>query len=465
MANNTRNDKHNAAFRPFGREGVTLVIEPHAAFNDGDNPLSAAHESFSRFSFALLKDGKAHVMNMRWMSDDGSTAITPNNYLAFKEMFEMVKGEHLKKLLEKNTSSSNNSNSLATTLVFKNGKYTKGKTAAQVLKDDAVNGKKYLWQQRDWLLDNLDRYPGNEEFINAIDEALSLSADELQQANGTSSYVLYSSGYRLLSKTNNKGKRFTYIGEINFYPGLDYPTEVKISNCFCETKKQGELEFPLIKTAEQGSTASISLSWNETLRMINEFNIYLEIKNSELYRQGIEISECKDIFNGVDRTEESVNTDNDSKGSNKANKQSDNANICNDASNAEKEAKSAKSEATGSTDNDNTSSNSDNTNDVLDGVFYNIKEFVPFKNMYCTTLAKLPLGELTDNTVRFNCIFPADMIEKLGKSNFEGMVEMCNNDLMSGESCRFPIKYILRNEKVQGKETCIMYVRGLTSPS
>ena len=450
MANN--NDKHFGAFRPYSRHDVTLCIEPHGVFNEGDNPLSAAHESFSRFSFALLKDGKAHLMNMRWFTDDGTEGIKPNNYLAFVNMFNLVKNEHLKKLLVAGNGSQ--AQKSCYTLVFKNGKFTKGKTAAQVLKEDS-DGRKHLEEQRKWLADNVGRYPDNERFITAIDEALALSVDELSKAASTVNYVLYSSGYRLLStKTNKSDKKLTYNGEIKFYPGIEYPTEVSISNCYCDTKKQGDLVYPDLNTAEEKSSATISLSWNETLRLLKECELYFDIKSNDLYKKGISVSEEGFASNGVNSTEKPAENDNVDK------------NTSNDTKTQEEaKMKPTEDESTKASKTKDDEAKSEST--MRYGEFYNIAEITPYKNTYCTTFSTVPITELEDESPRYNVIFDEQVIkelkEKLEDKNdsIEGVMAHFNDLFINNnESVFFPVIFDTFTKKQKGKDIKIMSIKG-----
>lgn len=501
------NSKYSKAFRPYSRKDVTLAIEPHAAFNDEQNPLSAAHEKFSRFSFALLKDGRAHTMNMRWFSDDATAANEPNNYLAFVEMFESVKGDHLT-ALNKNSQESVledaldalwakfvqrfgkgqdlptkkvDSSSPAFTLVFKNGKFTKGKTAVQVLKEDE-DGKNHLLQQKKWLEDNLQAYPDNANFIKAIDDALLLDASSINNAKESVKYVLYTSGYRLLaSKTNKHDKKFTYKGEINFYPGLEYPTEIIIENSYCDTKKKGELEYPELKTAEEKSVATISLTWNETLRMMKEFELYFNLKTNKLYAKGISVSE--EIGYGSDDSNNNSTKEKPKKneGKEEANK-SKSANKTSQSTSSkptsDKEQKSANTEPTSANKNateqqsenksekevseQTSEENVENTStgDMQSAVFYNVDKISPFKDIYCTKMALVPIEDVTDDTKIFNCCFDRDNIEKIGYDNFSAMVKTCNESFETNVSWQFPTNYIIK-KKNNGTE--IMHVRSFNS--
>ncbi len=276
--------KHPESFRPFMRENVQLIIEPHAALDDGDNPLSALHEAFSRFKFIVISDGKPVAMNMRFYSDTGDC------YLTAIESWQFAKGEHQKaKMLPKKTAD----NSPAFTLVFRSGNYTKGRTAAQVIAEDKENGRKNLESQRKWLSSNLAKYPANQNFIDAIDEALKLPDSAFAGVEASVCYTLFSTGIRILEEKKNAcGKSLVYDGSIRFIPGMDYPTTVTIRNMYCNIRTDSKgLKQPIMETKEEVTENVISLNFNETLRLFEDMRLYYEIKSLQLTEAGILQSE------------------------------------------------------------------------------------------------------------------------------------------------------------------------------
>ena len=284
MSNNNK-EMRPASFRPFMREDVQLIIEPSAAFTEGVNPLSGCHEKFSRFNFAIINKGQSASMNMRFFSDTPEEA---NSYIEFRELVSLAKEMHLKaKFAPKQGASTP-----AFTLVFKSGRDTQGKTAAQVLKENP-NGREILSSQRDFLHQNVGKYRSNQQFIDAIDEALKLTPEQINAADNSVELCLFKSGLRSNSyKTNSNGKVLCYDGSILFYPGADSPLKVSIINYYAKTEKTDKgLDKILVDTAEDKKSGTINLNFGEALRLFAELEEYFSIKFDELSRKGIEESE------------------------------------------------------------------------------------------------------------------------------------------------------------------------------
>lgn len=285
MSNNNTKEMKPSSFRPFMREKVQLVIEPSAAFTDGVNPLSATHEKFSRFNFAVINEGKCATMNMRFFSDTPDEA---NSYVEFRELANLAKEMHLKaKFTPKKGAATP-----AFMLVFKAGRDTQGKTAVQVLKDNA-NGRDILSKQRDFLQQNVAKYQSNQQYIDAIDEALKLSKEQINSADDSMVITLFKSGLRSNGyKKNKNGKVLCYDGSIVFYPGAESPLKVSIVNYYANTEKTDRgLDKILVNTAEDKKEGSINLNFGEALRLFTELEEYFTIKFDELSRYGIAESE------------------------------------------------------------------------------------------------------------------------------------------------------------------------------
>lgn len=140
-----------ASFRPFMREDVQLVIEPSASYTEDVNPLSAPHEKYSRFNFSIISSAGASSMNMRWFSDSPESA---NSYIEFRERAQIAKRMHLSAKESKKSTP-------AFSLMFPAGRDVKGKTCAQVLKENPENGKEILTSQRNFLQQNLTKFRDN----------------------------------------------------------------------------------------------------------------------------------------------------------------------------------------------------------------------------------------------------------------------------------------------------------------
>ncbi len=285
MSNNNNKEMRPASFRPFMRENVQLIVEPSASFTDGVNPLSAMHEKFSRFNFAIINKGQSSTMNMRFFSDVPESA---NSYIEFRELANMAKEMHLKaKFTPKQGASTP-----AFTLVFKSGRDTQGKTAAQVLKENP-KGREVLTKQRAFLEENVAKYRSNQQFIDAIDEALALSTEQIKASADSIELCLFKSGLRSNAyKKNSNGKVLCYDGSIMFYPGADSPLKVSITNYYAKTEKTDNgLDKILADTAEDEKSGTINLNFAEALRLFAELEEYFTIKYEELTREGIKQSE------------------------------------------------------------------------------------------------------------------------------------------------------------------------------
>ena len=201
MANQRNNELFPKSFRPFMRDDIQLKVEPYAAFIDGDNPLSACHKKFSRFSFIITNKGEPATMNMRWFSDTKEIA---NSYIEFRERVKLAKDLHIKAMCLPTKGPS----SPAFTLKFKAGNNIKGKTAAEVL-NTIPDGRAILTSQREFLQKNLATYSSNQQYIDAIDEALNLPSESIEKASKSVSITLFESGLRSNEhKTNVNGKWF-----------------------------------------------------------------------------------------------------------------------------------------------------------------------------------------------------------------------------------------------------------------
>ncbi|MBR6396558.1 MAG: hypothetical protein IKS09_06285, partial [Lachnospiraceae bacterium] len=210
-----------------------------------------------------------------------------NSYIEFKELSKIAKEMHLKAKYFPQKGAS----TPAFTLVFKSGRDTQGKTAAQVLKEN-TNGRDILASQREFLAKNVAKYRSNQQFIDAIDEALSLSNEQINAAEDSVEIILFNSGLRSNTYRTKNGKAFCYNGSVKFYPGADSPLKVDVDNFYApiETDDKG-LNKILVDKAEDKVSASINLNFGEALRLFAELEEYFMIKYDELERKGIEESE------------------------------------------------------------------------------------------------------------------------------------------------------------------------------
>ena len=143
----------------------------------------------------------------------------------------------------------------------------KGKTPAEVLREDPVNGKKILESQRDWLTTNLDQYPVNSKQIDAINAAFNaqaagaLDADAASGGQSTGAGVsgaripLYESKYRAnIYKKREDGKCPVSDMYVTWIIGHDYPVEIRIVNYWAPAFKDastGKLNVQAAQTSDK----------------------------------------------------------------------------------------------------------------------------------------------------------------------------------------------------------------------
>ena len=124
---------------------------------------------------------------------------------------------------------------IAYSVCFKSGNL-KGKTPAQVLLDDPAGGRSTLQSQRDFLSKNVSKYPANQEVIDAIDAAVSLSnAGKLSADKVTASsipatgYVLHDADFLCHVDTTKQLQDISHL-KISWEFGQNYPVCIFIEN-------------------------------------------------------------------------------------------------------------------------------------------------------------------------------------------------------------------------------------------
>lgn len=232
---------------------------------DGSEPLSFHHETFSRFHFVLFnEDNKAVVANIPVSEMPG----------IFKAINNQVITSQVSKRLQAVKAVSGEvqavSRDSAAYVVFITAGKLKGKTPAGALLENAEVNKSLLINQVSWLESNLQKYPKNAEQIKAIKEALQLyEAGQLTQeaavAVTPSKVDIYPGGLRpLIRRKRPNGKVFVYQISISQYENGDKPIEIKINNFFAPVVvTDAGLYKVQAKEKEDDLTVTFNLSLSE----------------------------------------------------------------------------------------------------------------------------------------------------------------------------------------------------------
>ena len=117
----------------------------------------------------------------------------------------------------------------------------KGKSPAQVILEG--NGKELI-KQRQFLMNNLEKYPGNKKMLYAIDQAITLyKQNNLAPTHKTAvasdhTVEIYRAGmHPLIRKRRDDGKCFVYDMSISWSFESDYPVTVSILNYYADVIK------------------------------------------------------------------------------------------------------------------------------------------------------------------------------------------------------------------------------------
>lgn len=221
---------------------------------DGSEPLTFHHETFSRFKFVLInKDKKPATAN-----------------ISVKELpaiFRKIQNLSLRDMMAAQKHSEEPGKSLAYTTTIATGRL-KGKTPAALLSEDAQTNKGLLISQRNWLKENLARYPKNGEQIQAIEEALSLYEEGKlnmeESGGGFQPETVYSSNMRPLIRRKRGDKYFVYEIAIRWNGGAKKPVEIELRNYYAPVVRQENgLLHVMAKEKEDEIRNGISLTMEE----------------------------------------------------------------------------------------------------------------------------------------------------------------------------------------------------------
>lgn len=194
--------------------------------DDGSEPLTFHHDTFSRFKFVIINADKK-----------ATTANIPVS--AIPGIFENAKTHNFLQKINAAISSEPKSDSVspAYTFVIPSGKL-RGKTPAAALVENPEVNKQLLENQIVWLQQNINKYPKNATQIQVIEEALklfesgNLNAKTNVKTQPTAT-ILYQTGVRpLVRRKRDDGKCFVYEIVITWNDKAVKPIEFTIRNYY-----------------------------------------------------------------------------------------------------------------------------------------------------------------------------------------------------------------------------------------
>lgn len=195
---------------------------------DGNEPLTFHHKSFSRMHFVMFNENKQAVTANIHVSELPGIIDGIKNCMISEEIISRIKAP---------TNEASNEMSAAYTTVISAGKL-KGKTPASAILESTENIV-LLKNQQKWLEENLSRYPKNAIQINAIKEALALyeknalKKDVAAVAPSTKKYRVHDSGLRpLVRRKKSNGKAFVYQITIDYCESSQRPVVMTIKNFY-----------------------------------------------------------------------------------------------------------------------------------------------------------------------------------------------------------------------------------------
>ena len=202
-----------------------------------ESPLKIFDDKYSRFVMTIISDKKGISCNipvselpmMRSKTDYAANVMYSRKYSVAEQ------GEKL---------------SPAYTLRFFSGKL-KGKTPVEVLRENGDAGKTMLNKQYTWLKENLQAFPKNQEYMNAIIEAGKLNMEDILKPNQNAVPapipILEISVRPLIRKKREDGKCQCYEAYITWNFEKDYPVVAEIKNYYAPVieKEDGTLNVQL----------------------------------------------------------------------------------------------------------------------------------------------------------------------------------------------------------------------------
>lgn len=208
------------------------------------------HSGFSRFELTIV---------------DKETNTTPTANIPAEDVYAILENSRIalaQVLTNKNVTGDNiSATGLAYTQKLIDKNY-KGLTPAEVLLKDASQ-ETGLTNVKNWLAQNVERYPANRAQINAIDEAIKLLHEgklSAKDINTSSSDIeIYKTDYKFKTKKNEKGYNLIYSIEITCDPAKRYPFSVTIMNCYAPVETGAGGQKTIKMTAAENTIKSTLL--------------------------------------------------------------------------------------------------------------------------------------------------------------------------------------------------------------
>ena len=283
MNENNKKAQYPVQTYKIKRKDKTLGVDYFccAPTSDDNVPPLELHSGYSRFKFTIVdKSGEQTVTPMANIPCRDIDCIKLKTDLAMQAYFL---GGSTTAIGEERSSFGN---SPAFTYTLADKKY-RGKTPAAVLIENPQE-KDNLLKSKQWLQENIGKYPGNKDQIAAIDDAVKLlEIGELQAAPTTaipaSAKTIYKTEYKHFTQTNEQGHSLVYYINITFDPSMKYPFICEISNCFAPIEKLPSGQHrPVMEKATHKTKSTLAMSDTEWVGLITHlYNIkqYFELTN------------------------------------------------------------------------------------------------------------------------------------------------------------------------------------------
>lgn len=189
------------------------------------------------------------------------------------------------------------SSSKAYTTVIKSGKL-KDKIPALLLLEDSKN-LTLLENQKKWLEDNLAKYPGNQEQIDGIKEAIELYKagklspvlkEEAKSVPGTRTYVVYETACKNIQPVDKEGRWTIYQISIKYTPENNLPFTIEVMNCMAPVDKSKGNEIVMSKAVNK-QTQDIRMSEEEWFTMIDSMKAIKIMFESLTYPDQLQLAD------------------------------------------------------------------------------------------------------------------------------------------------------------------------------
>lgn len=205
---------------------LDCFLEP--TMEGDETPALMLHGKFSRFVVALIDNSGITRKIMK-------ANIRAEEVPYILRQYELTLAEKFRTKLHPDEDEEEPKQSAAYTTRFRLGNL-KGKTPAEILLADPL-AKGQLERQRQFLQDNVGKYPSNQELIDAIDDAIYLMDNGLltdEQPHSKNFITLYQEDYKYMANGSSDTKTLAKIA-ITCDFSLDSPWGISIENGECPT--------------------------------------------------------------------------------------------------------------------------------------------------------------------------------------------------------------------------------------